>query len=119
MSISEIEDALIELCKEDEGNDPFSGVSMLYPLEVYAAYASIIGLSVETAEEFSDWRTDAEDAYQGEYNSDKAFAENFADGIGAYDSSMEWPYNCIDWEYAARELMYDYSEAWNHYFRNN
>lgn len=37
------------------------------------------------------------------------YARELADDIGAINSDMTWPNNCIDWEQAARELQMDYS----------
>jgi len=39
------------------------------------------------------------------------YAREFAEDIGAISNDAKWPYNCIDWERAARELMMDYSEV--------
>jgi antirestriction protein len=39
------------------------------------------------------------------------YAEEFADDIGAVNRDMSWPYTCIDWEQAARELQQDYSSV--------
>ena len=61
---------------------------------------------------------DIEEAYSGEFDSPEDFAQNMAEEIGSIDKNATWPNNCIDWEYAARELMYDYSEADGYYFRN-
>jgi antirestriction protein len=58
-----------------------------------------------------------EEAYEGRYDSDVDFAQEMADSLGA-DISDEWPGRCIDWTYAARELMYDYFESGGYYFRN-
>ena len=38
-------------------------------------------------------------------------ARDLAEDCGLTDKPMGWPYNCIDWEYAARELKYDYSST--------
>lgn len=59
-----------------------------------------------------------EEAYQGFYRSDEDFAHELADQLGYIDRNVSWPYTCIDWEQAARELMYDYVEESGHYFRN-
>ena len=61
---------------------------------------------------------DVAEAYQGEYTSDEDFAQNMAEELGQIDKSAKWPNSCIDWEFAAKELMYDYFEANNYYFRN-
>ena len=57
-----------------------------------------------------------EELYQGAHSTDENFAQEFADGIGAIDDTLTWPHSCIDWEHAARELMYDYAEHDGHYF---
>ncbi len=57
-----------------------------------------------------------EDAYKGKYESDSDFAEQHAEDTDAVNDSVAWPYTCIDWDYAARELMNDYSEHDHHYF---
>jgi len=62
--------------------------------------------------------SDIEEAYNGQYSSDEDFAQDMAEQLGAIDNNAKWPQNCIDWEYAAKELMYDYSEDNGHYFRN-
>lgn len=59
------------------------------------------------------------DCYQGEYSSDEYFAQEMAVSLGAIPSTTsQWPNYCIDWEYAARELMYDYCSHNGHYFYN-
>lgn len=62
--------------------------------------------------------SDVDEAYQGEFSSDEDFARDMAENIGAIDKKAGWPNNCIDWEFAAKELMYDYCESDGHYFRN-
>jgi antirestriction protein len=59
----------------------------------------------------------AEDSYSGEFFSDVDFAREMADNCG-FIQSDEWPYSCIDWEQAARELMFDYYENDGCYFRS-
>lgn len=59
-----------------------------------------------------------EECYQGEYDSDEDFAYKMADDLGLIDKDAKWPNNCIDWEFAARELMYDYVCSNGHYFRS-
>lgn len=60
----------------------------------------------------------AQDAYAGTYESDIEFAEELADELGFINKDAGWPYTCIDWAMAARELMWDYFEQDGHYFRN-
>lgn len=59
-----------------------------------------------------------EEAYSGSFDSDEDFAEDMAEQCGDLDKHPHWPYTYIDWERAARELMYDYVEQDGHYFRN-
>jgi antirestriction protein len=61
---------------------------------------------------------DIEEAYQGEYSADEDFARELADQLGYIGRNVSWPYTCIDWEQAAKDLMYDYVEESGHYFRN-
>jgi len=60
---------------------------------------------------------DIEDAYISEYDSDEDFAFEMADACG-FEESNTWPQSCIDWEMAARDLMFEHHESNGHYFRN-
>jgi antirestriction protein len=60
-----------------------------------------------------------EDAYQGEFESDEDFAQQLAEDVGDLRDDLRWPYTCIDWEWAARDLMYDYTASDGHYFSSN
>lgn len=73
---------------------------------------------VEAALECGVSPSDIDEAYSGSFSDDEEFAEDTAEQLGAIDKDAKWPMNCIDWEYAAKELMYDYSEHNGHYFRN-
>ena len=73
---------------------------------------------VEAALECGVSASDIDEAYQGSYDDDEDFAQETAESMGAVDKNANWPMNCIDWEYAARELMHDYSEHKGHYFRS-
>lgn len=95
------EEAILENM-ESEGIDA-------YNLDAVKAY-----MSLNSTDDLKDF----EEAYQGEYPSDEDFARQLADDIGAVNSNAIWPNNCIDWEQAGRELMYDYSEEDGYYFRN-
>jgi antirestriction protein len=50
------------------------------------------------------------------------YAQELAEDIGAIPVDLPWPIRCIDWEYAARELAYDYSvvryEGTDYYIRS-
>jgi antirestriction protein len=59
------------------------------------------------------------DAYQGQYDSDIDFAQLRAEESGAITFNEKWPLNCIDWEGAAYELMFDFTQSNGHYFSNN
>ena len=76
------------------------------PLEVIEA-----GIECEIEPEKID------ECYAGSYNSDIDFAVELADSCG-FEEPTSWPNNCIDWERAARDLMFDYREHNGHYFRN-
>jgi hypothetical protein len=41
----------------------------------------------------------------------KDYAQELAEDVGALKSAEEWPYTCIDWDKAARDLQADYSSA--------
>ena len=60
-----------------------------------------------------------EELYQGDYDDDEDFAMPLAKDVGMLREDVQWPYTCIDWEHAARELMYDYGESGGHYFRTS
>lgn len=38
----------------------------------------------------------------------KEYAQELAEDCGMLDKEDKWPYTCIDWDHAARELRYDY-----------
>ncbi len=59
-----------------------------------------------------------EDSYQGVWGDDEDFAMAIAYDCGIMREKDEWPYTCIDWRQAARDLMHDYWEADGYYFRN-
>lgn len=71
--------------------------------------AAIAWLSF-TGRKIQDWDTsEFEDSYCGEYESFQAYAEELAEELyGKELSDARWPFSCIDWEKAARELSYDY-----------
>jgi antirestriction protein len=73
---------------------------------------------IEAALECDVQASDIEEAYQGHYRDDEKFAQDMAEQLGSVDKNASWPNDCIDWEKAARELMYDYCSHNGHYFRN-
>jgi len=62
----------------------------------------------------------AQGAYYGQYDSDEDFAQSLAEETGAINDDLQWPYTCIDWEYAAREIMYHFVRSDSgHVFNRN
>jgi len=60
------------------------------------------------AEGYADWaygETLVRDSYFEEY------AQQLAEDCGMMRDSDSWPYTCIDWERAARELQQDYTSV--------
>lgn len=70
----------------------------------------------------SAWHLDipadeVEEKYMGEYHSDGEFAEQYAIDTGAVGTDESWPYDHIDWESAADEIMtHNFTEWDEHYF---
>lgn len=59
-----------------------------------------------------------EEAYEGKYDNDEEFARTVAENTGTADTyNQPWPQYCIDWKWAADELMQDYHEINGYYFR--
>ena len=85
-----------------------------YDTEVIEAFMDLGSYSIEDADGFFDA---LEESYSGEHNSDEDFAQEMHEQTGE-EISNSWPHNCIDWSWAARELMYDYSSSNGHYFRS-
>lgn len=99
------------ISEDDIDGDIFNLLSQLDDdeIEMYEAYRKNV----------SDGTfRDAQDAYVGTYQSDEEFAEELAEEMGFITSNAKWPYTCIDWEQAARDLMYDYFQVDGHYFHN-
>lgn len=61
--------------------------------------------------------SDIEEAFQGAYKDRGDFAQEMAESLGSINKELTWPYTCIDWDYAGKELMYDYCEDNGYYFR--
>lgn len=78
--------------------------------EINQAYIDNVGAEYATAEQVAE-------AYSGQFPSDEDFAQDIAEQLGT-EIKTEWPLYCIDWEYAARELMIDYFESDGYYFQN-
>ena len=41
----------------------------------------------------------------------QTYAEDLANELGLVNDNPQWPYTCIDWEQAARELREDYTSV--------
>jgi len=82
-------------------------------IEIIEAFASLGNYKVTDIDSFFDA---LEESYSGEFSSDEDFAQDMAEQTGV-EISTSWPHNCIDWERAARDLMYDYYESNGYYFR--
>ncbi len=95
-----------------------------YGEEAVAAFYKNQPTYWDSEDDVDDFADQFRDAYQGTWSSDEDFAEDFAEDTGALNGpefsrlGVSWPYTCIDWTRAARELMYDYFEIDGYYFRN-
>jgi antirestriction protein len=81
-----------------------------------------VNIPLDVAEEYADQTgdtdfSDLEESYSGQHDSDEDFARYMAEETGTMPNSTAWPHYCIDWEYAARELMMDYTNIMGYYFR--
>lgn len=66
----------------------------------------LLALQDEASGYCLDWTYGAQlirDSYFEDY------AQELAEDCGDFDNAARWPYNCIDWEQAARELQMDYT----------
>lgn len=79
--------------------------------EAYKAYAEYVGDEYDTVGGF-------EDAYTGKFDSDEDFAQHLAAEMGLIDDNASWPNTCINWGWAAHEIMFDYYESNGYYFRS-
>lgn len=80
--------------------------------EIYEAYISNCG----TTDFDSDWE-DAQEAYEGEFDSMEAFAESMIDD-GAFGDIPDNLIYYLDLSAIARDLSYDYFMENGHVFRN-
>ena len=90
----------------DEANNQY------IDLEVIEAYCDIMSVDIIEVN-----ISDVQASFVGYYDNDEDFAYSFADDMGYLDKNQSWPYDCIDWSHAARELMYDYRKINGYYFR--
>lgn len=92
--------------------------------EAMIAYCKHHGITEPTTRDLEQ----ADDAFYGKYKDDRDFAYEYADGIGLFAGLPKWGWDgkdthpCelyFDWEYYAKELMYDYFESDGFYFHSN
>jgi hypothetical protein len=77
------------------------------------------GLDIDVFEAGHDLGIDlknVEDRYIGSYSDDEEFAEEYTTEIGEMGDIPSWV--VIDWSETARNLMYDISASYGHYFRD-
>ncbi len=85
-----------------------------YSEDVLEAYLLSCGYNGEGIEEVIER---VEEAYAGEYTSDIEFVQNLLEDCGDLPGNLP-AYIHLDWERTARDIMFDYSDSNNHYFRN-
>ena len=62
----------------------------------------------EQGEDSSDWSFGEQLIRDGYF---EQYAQELADDLGLTDKQTSWPYTCIVWELAARDLQMDYSSV--------
>lgn len=72
-----------------------------------------------TGMDLGDLITYHQDNYAGEHETAKAFGEDYAESVGDIDAVPEHMRNYIDYDYYAKELLYNYMEIAGHYWRNS
>lgn len=118
LEIEDTKNIEIEITDYDEIPLNWQNIKDLWEFAAAFAECSYEIEVVEAALECDVESSNIDGAYSGYFDSDEAFAEDMAEQIGAIDRDAKWPQNCIDWDHAARELMYDYCEHNGYYFRS-
>ena len=72
---------------------------------------------IEAVNNGLDWN-DLESKYYGEFDSDSDFTFEYAINTG-FEQPNNFPYNYIDWDMAAYDLMQSFTEINGHYFSDN
>lgn len=62
----------------------------------------------QQCEGYGDWRHGEALIRESHFED---YAQQLAEDIGAIKTDAGWPYTCIDWEQAAKELAMDYMEV--------
>ena len=76
--------------------------------EEKAELTALLALQEQAEGYAADWRY-GEGLIRDSYF--ETYARELADDIGAIKDGASWPYTCIDWEQAARELQMDYTSV--------
>ena len=90
----------------DDADDSGAARTVWDATDEGAELKALLALQDEAEAHAPDWRHGAtliRDSYF------KAYAQEFADDIGAIPRDATWPATCIDWDQAARELQQDYT----------
>jgi antirestriction protein len=82
------------------------GAAIVEHGEAFIVYGRDILGDVES-QDISEVVEQFEEAYCGQFDSLKDYAEELADDIGAIPDDLSWPLTHIDWDAAARDLEYD------------
>lgn len=109
--IGELEDAIVdemELLADHplEPVTPAAKTRLDNIEELEGELAVLKALAAEAEKYTSDW-DDGTVLVRDSYF--KQYAMEFADDIGAITGDACWPYTCIDWDAAARDLRMDYT----------
>lgn len=117
-AIEELDEAIIDLQEELNTAETVQTdmlEEVLYMLE--ARDDELLSeAQLKLREELRDVEGYCEDFHHGEtlIRSGDAFvdyAQQLAEDCGMVPDNRSWPLNCIDWDFAARELAHDYSEV--------
>ena len=106
----DIENMPLGFSKNEDVKEAYEQLEVIDSIELDAEIIKA-GIECEIEPEKID------ECYAGSYASDIDFAVELADSCG-FEEPASWPNTCIDWERAARDLMFDYVENDGHYFRN-
>lgn len=79
--------------------------------EAFVAFLKVEGAEHATVDRF-------EDAYSGQYDSHRAFAEEIVEQCGYLDEMPEQLLGYFDYDAFARDLMFEHYEQDGHYFRS-
>ena len=113
-TLDEVLALAIEGYDEDSEFDGIEQIVKESVTEYYYNFDVTYNQSLPAAEILKRYR----EAYQGWWDTPEEFAQQLAEDIGNLTPDPGWPYSCIDWTQAARELMQNYWESDGYYFRS-